>query len=60
MSLLDKRPRSATVVAREPTKCLLMTSWNFIAFLKTDSNLAIGVTKELARRLRETDKALSE
>ncbi len=60
MSLLDKQPRSATIVSREPTKCLLMTSWNFMAFLETDSKLAIRVMKELARRLRETDKALSE
>jgi CRP/FNR family cyclic AMP-dependent transcriptional regulator len=60
MSLLDKQPRSATIIAREPTKCLLMTSWNWIAFVQTQPKLAIGVMKELARRLRETDQALSE
>jgi CRP/FNR family cyclic AMP-dependent transcriptional regulator len=60
MSLLDKQPRSASVVAREPTKCLLMTSWNFVAYLKTDPTLAIEMLKELARRLRVTDQALSE
>jgi len=60
MALIEKQPRSATVIAREPTKCLLMTSWNFLAFLRTDPDLAIGVMKELARRLRETDQALSE
>jgi len=60
MSLLDKQPRSATIVASQPTTCLLMTSWNFMAFLETNSKLAIGVMKELARRLRESDQALSE
>jgi CRP-like cAMP-binding protein len=60
MSLLDKQPRSATIVASQPTTCLLMTSWNFGAFLETDSKLAIGVMKELAKRLRETDQTLSE
>jgi len=60
MSLLDNQPRSATIVAIEPTTCLIMTSWNFLSFLQTDSKLAIGVMKELARRLRETDKALSD
>ena len=60
MSLVDKQPRSATIVASQPTTCLLMTSWNFVAFLQTDSKLAIGVMKELAKRLRETDQALSE
>ncbi|MHB8567828.1 MAG: cyclic nucleotide-binding domain-containing protein [Nitrososphaerales archaeon] len=60
MSLLDKAPRSASVVASEETTCLLMTSWNFMSFLQTEPKLALGIMKELARRLRETDKALSE
>ncbi|MGI0091371.1 MAG: Crp/Fnr family transcriptional regulator [Nitrososphaerales archaeon] len=60
MSLLDKQPRSATVVSIATTTCLLMISWNFMAYLETEPKLAIGVMKELARRLRETDQALSE
>ena len=27
LSLLDKQPRSATIEAIEPTKCLVMTAW---------------------------------
>ena len=60
MSLLDSQPRSATVVAIEPTNCLLMTVWNWNSFLETQPKLAIGVLRELARRLRETNNALSE
>ncbi len=61
MALIDKQPRSATVVAAEPsTKCLLMPVWNFRAALENDPKLAMAVMKELARRLRETTKALSE
>jgi CRP/FNR family transcriptional regulator, cyclic AMP receptor protein len=60
MSLLDEQPRSASVVAREPTRCLLMTTWSFIGYLKTDPNMAIGMLKELAGRLRATSQALSE
>ncbi len=61
MALIDKQPRSATVVAAEPsTKCLLMPVWSFRAALENDPKLAMAVMKELARRLRETTKALSE
>jgi CRP/FNR family cyclic AMP-dependent transcriptional regulator len=60
MSLLDEQPRSASVVAREPTRCLLMTTWNFTGYLKTDPTMAIGMLKELAGRLRATNQALSE
>ena len=61
MALIDKQPRSATVVAAEPTtKCLLMPVWSFRAAVENDPKLAMGVMKELARRLRETTKSLSE
>jgi len=61
MALIDRQPRSATVVAAEPaTKCLLMPVWNFRAALETDPKLAMSVMKELARRLRETTNALTE
>lgn len=61
MALIDKQPRSATVVAaKEDTKCLVMPSWSFKAAVAKDPQLAMGVMKELARRLRETTKALTE
>jgi len=59
MSLLDSQPRSATVEAAEPTKCLIMTLWVWSGFLETQPKLAMSVMKELARRLRETDQKLS-
>ncbi len=61
MALIDKQPRSATVVSAEAgTKCLVMPVWNFKAAVETDSKVAMGVMKELARRLRETTNALTE
>jgi CRP-like cAMP-binding protein len=60
MALLEKQPRSATVEAIEPTTCLVMTAWSFAGFIETQPKLAMGVMRELARRLRETDKKLSE
>lgn len=61
MALIDKLPRSATVVAAEDeTRCLVMPLWNFQAVIENDPKVAMGVMKELARRLRETTNALSE
>ena len=61
MSLIDKQPRSATVVAaQDGTRCLVMPSWSFQSVIENDSKVAMGVMKELARRLRETTNALSE
>jgi CRP/FNR family transcriptional regulator, cyclic AMP receptor protein len=59
MALIEKLPRSATIVAGEAgTKCLVMPVWNFKAALENDPKVAMGVMKELARRLRETTNAL--
>lgn len=61
MALIDNQPRSATVVSAEPgTKALVMPLWNFKAAIQTDPKVAMGVMKELARRLRETTNALTE
>lgn len=60
MALIDNQPRSATVTAAEPAKCLVMPVWSFKATLQKDPKIAMGVMKELARRLRETTNALNE
>ena len=61
MALIDKQPRSATVVSAGPgTRCLVMPVWNFRAAVESDPKVAMGVMKELSRRLRETTNALSE
>ena len=61
MALIDKQPRSATVVSAESgTKALVMPLWNFKGAIENDPKIAMGVMKELARRLRETTNALTE
>jgi len=61
MALIDQQARSATVVSAESgTKCLVMPVWKFKATVQTDPKVAMGVMKELARRLRETTNALTE
>jgi CRP/FNR family transcriptional regulator, cyclic AMP receptor protein len=60
MGLIEREPRTADVVAIEPTRCLAMTSWVWQGYLKTEPTVAFEVVKVLARRLRETDNALVE
>lgn len=59
LSLLDKQMRSADVVAVEPTKCLVIKPWDFSAFIRLYPEVAEGVLRELASRLRATTEALA-
>lgn len=59
MAVLDEKPRSADVVATMDTKCLLLTTWDFKALLKSYPGMAEKIIAELANRLRQTNMALS-
>lgn len=52
MSLIDDMPRSADVVAIQPTKCWAITSWSFAALVKVHPDLALSMLKEVVKRLR--------
>jgi len=52
LSLLDREPRIATVVADVPTTCLAIASWEFETVLETQPGLAIAILRGVARRLR--------
>ncbi len=52
LSLLDRQPRVASVVADEPTTCLALPSWEFAKLLETEPRIASAVLKEVASRLR--------
>ncbi len=52
LSLLDREPRIATVVAETPTTCLAIASWEFETLLETEPRLAISILRGVARRLR--------
>jgi CRP/FNR family transcriptional regulator/CRP/FNR family cyclic AMP-dependent transcriptional regulator len=60
MSLLDKQPRSADVVAVVPSTCFGLTSWSFFGLIRSQPNIALNLMRELVRRLRGTNKALTE
>ena len=54
VAMLDDGPRTASVIATEPTECLVLTRSDFIALMKMDAEMAIEITVALAKRLRRT------
>lgn len=52
MALFDDSPRSASVVATGPVICLAITRARFHKLLRSEPPIALGLLKELARRLR--------
>jgi len=52
MSVLDGQPRSADVVALEPSRCLALTSWNFKSIVSEHPKMALKLLQESVRRLR--------
>ncbi len=60
MSLLLDTPRTADVVALEKTRCVMITRWDLRALISTHPDMALKMQAELARRLLDTNKALSE
>ena len=60
MTLIDEQPRSADVVAVTPAECAVLSRWEFWGFAKGEPEVLQGVLKEMARRLRDTNRALSE
>ena len=50
MALLTQGLRSASVVATEPTCCLVLTHWDFIGLLREDADMAVAILQALAER----------
>ena len=60
MALFDDQPRSADVIAVDDTTCIILTSWALAGVIAANPKMAQSIIKELVRRLRETDRALTE
>lgn len=59
LALLDEEGvRTATIKAIQPTECLVLTRWDFLAVLKQDAEMAVEILQELARRFRAALNAL--
>ncbi len=60
LTLIDEQPRSADVIAVEQTRCLVLNTFNFSGLVHAYPSIAMKILKELARRLRTTNQALTE
>lgn len=56
MSVLDDKPRSATVVSAEDTECLLLTRDSFVKLMNKHPEIPIRVAVTLANRLRKANE----
>jgi CRP-like cAMP-binding protein len=54
LSVIDRAPRVASVVAVEPTTCLAIAAWDFMALLERRPKLMKAVLLEVVARLRTT------
>ncbi|MGC9347998.1 MAG: cyclic nucleotide-binding domain-containing protein [Anaerolineae bacterium] len=52
LSLLDDGPHTASVVAVEPTTCVVLPRWSFIARLRQDADMAVEMLVEITKRFR--------
>jgi CRP-like cAMP-binding protein len=59
MSVLDGARRTASVIAVEPTTCLVLSSWDFKSFLDSHPEVALEILPVVVRRFRETNAALT-
>jgi CRP/FNR family cyclic AMP-dependent transcriptional regulator len=60
MSILDGQPRSADVVALEPSRCLALTSWSFKSIVSDHPKMALKLLQESVRRLQMNAQVLSQ
>jgi CRP-like cAMP-binding protein len=59
MALIDEGPRSASVVALGPLRCLGMTPWEFKPFVEDNPKVAWELMRILARRVRDAEARVS-
>ncbi len=60
MSLLEQEPRSACIIALEPTKLLVINNENFQHFICQNPSLAVKLMKGLSGRLRAGNEQISQ
>jgi CRP-like cAMP-binding protein len=53
LSVLDRQPRNASVIADEPTTCLALASWDFEKVLLEQPALTLSILRGVATRLRD-------
>jgi CRP/FNR family transcriptional regulator len=59
IALLDKGPRTATVIAETDTITFVLASWNFRSVLKSQPGLAVKMLEETSRRIRSIENSFT-
>lgn len=59
IALLDKGPRTATVISETPTTTFVLPQWAFRSLVKAQPTLAFKLLEELASRVRSSESSLS-
>jgi CRP-like cAMP-binding protein len=57
MAMLRDQPRPTDVTTIEPTRCFALSRWSFEALVRLFPDVPMEIDRELARRLRDTEKA---
>jgi CRP-like cAMP-binding protein len=60
LSLVDGRPRSASAIAAQTTKTLVVTRNEFLQWLSERPRAAFALLETLSMRIRRTDEALAD
>jgi len=60
LSVIDRMPRLAQVISSRATTCLALASWDFEAVIREEPSVALAILRELAGRLRELTRELTE
>lgn len=59
MSLVDDKPRSAHVIAMEDSRMMVLLRRDFEAHVRQHPDVALGLLRELSRRLRRADHSIA-
>jgi CRP-like cAMP-binding protein len=60
MALFERQPRNADVVASKPSRCLVLSSWEFWGFVNDQPKVMRSLMAEMVRRLRAAGAPLTE
>jgi CRP/FNR family cyclic AMP-dependent transcriptional regulator len=58
ISLLDKGPRTASVIAETPLRCLSLAREDLIDIISNEPRLAVAILRQVAKRLRQSEHPL--
>ncbi len=58
MALFDELPRTATVVALEPTNCYIITNWHFRGVIDSNPSVAAQMLEVIAKRFSQLNEQI--